>query len=203
MDGTSYCEDGAGGMSELLRKIVQSRAGGKVERCHTHPHHGEYTNAAHQWGVAMLLYYLWPADFPRLVAICLSHDIPEAWVGDIPATTKRYVPGIRQQIGHLEDIISLDLDLPQESSLSDEDMIKFKACDQLELYFWALENNHPAMLEIANQLERFWEETPLPPIAQQLFAEIKDRGRCCCLVPKYTGVVEETLAKMENNSVRK
>lgn len=39
--------------------ILNARAGGAVQRCHTIRHHGEYTNAQHQWGVAMLLWYLY------------------------------------------------------------------------------------------------------------------------------------------------
>jgi hypothetical protein len=50
--------------AEIATAVIQSRSGGRVERCHGLPHHGTYSNASHQWGVAMLMHYLWPDDFP-------------------------------------------------------------------------------------------------------------------------------------------
>jgi hypothetical protein len=97
--------------------IVQSRSGGRVERCHGLPHLGTYSNATHQWGVAMLMHYIWPDDFPRLALVCLTHDVPEAWVGDIPAPTCRYTPGLKESLSAAEGNINKDLLLPAEDEL--------------------------------------------------------------------------------------
>ena len=51
-----------------LERITAIRTGGGVERCHGVRHQGSYSNAAHTWGVLVLLQVLWPNDFPRLAA---------------------------------------------------------------------------------------------------------------------------------------
>lgn len=180
-------------MSETLRRIVQTRAGGAVERCHSIRHIGSYSNAAHQWGVAMLMRAIWPQDFPRLVAHCLTHDVPEAWVGDIPATTKRYA-GIRDQVSDLEDDICIDLDLPRDCTLWSEDEKKIKCCDQLELWFWSMEQyslGNAFANEIMIELERFWRETPMLPEAMLVWSEAKSSG----VLPRISGVIKELTTK--------
>jgi 5'-deoxynucleotidase YfbR-like HD superfamily hydrolase len=177
-------------MNENLRRIVQTRAGGRVERCHGAPHHGSYNNAAHSWGVAMLLYVLWPDDFPRLALHCLSHDVPEAWVGDVPAPTMRYVPGLREQLGHIEGRISESLGLPKEHDLPLEDHAKLKACDRLELYIWCHEQKllgNQFVNEFITELDRFFTEVPLPAEAAALVEEIR-KGE---LLPRQSGVIRE------------
>lgn len=163
-------------MSEILRRIVQTRLGGRTERCHGIPHQGSYSCAQHQWGVAMLMHALFPEDFPRLALHCLSHDVPEAWVGDIPATTKRYAKGLREQIGRLEDSISRDLGLPEEGSLSEDDAEKLRSCDHLELYIWGREQLMIGNLfaqEMVLELDNFFRERPFRfPQAAALYEEI-------------------------------
>lgn len=146
-----------------LRRISQIRAGGRTERCHGIPHQGSYCNAKHQWGVAMLMYVLWPDDFPRLGPICLTHDIPEAWLGDIPATTKRYARGVREVVAPLEDRIQRSLGLPEEGALDADDQEKFRSCDHLELYIWGLEQllqGNMFVQEMVFELENFFSERP-------------------------------------------
>ena len=94
--------------SQVLRNIIQSRCGGRVERCHVIPHLGSYSNASHSWGVAMLMHYLWPKDFPRLAIYCLSHDIPEAWTGDIPAPVAWAVPELKEALGTEDVAVVID-----------------------------------------------------------------------------------------------
>lgn len=159
-----------------LRRIVQTRAGGRTERCHGIPHQGSYSNASHQWGVAMLMYILWPADFPRLGPICLTHDNPEAWLGDIPATTKRYASGVREVLAPLEDRIQRSLGCPEEGALEPDDQEKFRSCDHLELYIWGLEQllqGNMFVREMVYELENFFKERPFRfPEASELYEEL-------------------------------
>jgi len=180
-------------ISEIGRRVIQSRAGGKVERCHSIPHLGGYSNAAHSWGVAMLLFYLWPEDFARLGIVCLSHDVPEFWVGDIPAPTMRYAPGVKDGVGKLEEVLSADLGLPAEQALSPEDFAKLKACDRLEFWLWAREQEligNQYVRESINEVQRFFEEVPLPDRAQELYEYLRSSRSNERLLPKFTGVLK-------------
>lgn len=167
--------------SEAAFRVVQARAGGAVERSHTFPHHGSYSVAAHSWGVAMLMRELWPADFPRLAAACLCHDVAEAWIGDIPAPAKRLVPGLSEKLTALEASIERDLGLPILCELSPEDARKVKACDCLEFYLWSREQinlgnvrAHEGLREVSAYLEETW----VPWEAYALYRELETRSIC-------------------------
>lgn len=161
-----------GASDPILRNVLQSRLGGKVERCHSIPHHGSYSNAAHSWGVSMLLYYLWPADFARLVIHCLTHDVPEGWVGDVPSTMLNADPEIKALFAKVEKSIQDDLGLPFEGDLPPEDYAKLKACDRLELYIWCCEQvacGNLYALEPMKALHEVFAANPLPAPAQAFF----------------------------------
>ena len=163
-------------MTSLI-EVIRVRTGGGVRRCHGIRHHGEYRVDSHSWGVAVLMLLLWPEDFPRLAAVCLVHDVPEAWVGDAPAPTKRYSPEVKRVYSELERLISRELGIPYDGDLSPEDKEKLKTCDLLELYLWAAEqvyggNNHARC--ILREVERFVAEVPLPERAAAIMREIQE-----------------------------
>ncbi len=163
-------------MMTPLQRLVAIRTGGATERCHGIRHHGSYSVAAHTWGVLALLYQLWPGDFGRLAAVVLFHDVPEAWMGDIPAPTKRYSLAVKAACDDMEYAIFKRLELPCDQDLPPEDARKVKACDYLDLYLWAKEqinwgNNHARC--VVRELERFFEESPLPAPADRYLAEIR------------------------------
>lgn len=176
-------------MPEIAKAVIQSRSGGKVERCHGLPHHGTYSNAAHQWGVALLMHYLWPDDFPRLALACLTHDVPEAWVGDIPAPTCRYAPGLKDTLNTVEGNINKSLLLPAEHELAPDDYAKLKCCDRLEFWLWCVEQELYGNLfakEGRKEIERYFFEVPLLPEAQRLWEELRAQD---CL-PIQAGVMK-------------
>jgi len=184
-------------MSEVFERITQARLGGKVERCHGIPHLGSYSNAAHTWGVLLLLYYLFPGDFMRLAAVALAHDVPEGWVGDVPATVMRYSKSVRPELAKLEKLIADDLGLPFEGDLSPEDHAKLKACDRLDLYLWCMDqlaygNLHAA--EPMRELDRYFTESPLPSPALEFWDHI--RGDLQKVIPKQAGVVQQLVEKV-------
>jgi len=176
-------------MNRIVDCVIQSRSGGKVERAHGIPHQGSYNNAAHSWGVAMLMYYIFPEDFPRLVLQCLSHDVPEAWVGDIPAPVGRYVPGLKSRLSEIEGSLNHSIGLPAEDDLDEEDFAKLKACDRLEFYLWCREQGCRGNLyaqESQNEIERYFVEVPLPERAQLFYTELQ----ACSVVPRQAGVIK-------------
>lgn len=177
----------------ILKNIIQTRAGGKVERCHSIPHHGSYCNASHQWNVAMLVLYLFPEAFPRVVVYALTHDVPEFIFGDVPAPTMRYVPGLRDTLGKLEAEYAHSLSLPSEDLLSEEDLRKVKACDALEFWLWCKEQlllGNRYAEEALQEVERFFEEKPLPNAAGAFFRLARNQPDEDWLVPKQAGVVK-------------
>lgn len=158
-------------MNKELARIREIRMGGAVERCHTVRHIGSYSNAAHSWGVAVLLYVLWPEDFHRLAPYCIFHDVPEGWVGDVPAHIKKINP-IKFNFAELESKVLDRLNLPDDSKLGEDDRRKLKACDNLELYFWTQEQlamGNTYVLAVQRTLERFLANSPLPDRALALF----------------------------------
>lgn len=176
-----------------LANVIRVRTGGDVERCHGVRHQGSYSVSSHSWGVAMLMYHLWPEDFPRLGIHCLAHDVPEAWVGDIPAPTKRYDPAIKPALADMERRIFSWLSLPCDEDLSPEDAAKFKACDQLELYLWAMEqleqgNSHAA--SVVTELESFFAEVPLPARATELLRQMRLGVTSGAAVHSTSGVIK-------------
>ncbi len=177
--------------NDIAKFIVQSRAGGRTERCHNIPHHGSYNVAAHSWGVAMLLYYIWPDDFPRLAIYCLAHDVPEAWVGDIPSPTLKYTPGLKSVVENLEVRLLYRIALRSTTELSREDEAKVRACDQLEFWLWAKEQQafgNRYVQEAITEIERHFLEQPLPDLAQKLFIELSENTS---LLPTQQGIIKE------------
>lgn len=174
--------------SKIADSIVQCRSGGRVERCHGLPHLGTYSNATHQWGVAMLMHYIWPDDFPRLALVCLSHDVPEAWVGDIPAPTCRYALGLKDTLNVVEGNINKDMLLPAEHELEGTDYAKLKCCDRLEFWLWCCEQELYGNMfakEGKKEIERYFQEVPLLPEAQEVYEEL----RASDLLPIQAGVI--------------
>jgi len=163
-------------MIDLAKRIIDARCGGHVERCHVIPHQGSYNNAAHSWGVAMLMYALWPEDFERLALICLTHDIPEGWTGDPPSFLFDHLPELRAAVSDVEGTVSNSLRLPSEVGLDPIDRAKLKACDRLELYLWCREQKAFGNTFVEGCLGRLrcmFIEKPLPEPAHTLFRQFE------------------------------
>lgn len=180
---------------ELVYKTIQTRAGGAVERCHGIRHMGSYNNAQHQWGVAQLMWVLWPEDFPRLSPYCLFHDTGEFIAGDVPAPTMRYAPGVGPAVNRIEAAVQRDCGVPVESTLDPEDYAKLKACDRLELYIWCREQiavGNTYVNEVIRELLAFFEETPLPAQA----AAFLEHLRGASILPEQSGVMKRLAEEM-------
>ena len=179
----------------MINEIIRSRCGGKVERCHTIPHNGSYNNAAHSWGVAMLMYYIWPEDFPRLAIYCLSHDIGEGWMGDVPAPALWAMGKAREHFDNMEGDLQEAAGCPREDALLPEDLAKLKACDRLELYIWCREQmamGNMYVKDCEKALRFYFRDNPLPEPAMSLCADLigmKDEA----YTPTQQGVVQELM----------
>jgi 5'-deoxynucleotidase YfbR-like HD superfamily hydrolase len=137
----------------------------------------------------MLMYYLFPKEFPRLALYCLAHDVPEAWVGDIPSPTLRYTPGLATALSDVEARLNNLIGLPSESALSELDLQKLKACDRLEFYLWAREQvamGNRFAQEGLTEIMRHFDESPLPKQAQEFFEYIRKNP----ILPKQQGIMK-------------
>ena len=170
--------------------IIQSRAGGASERCHGIRHLGSYNNAAHSWGVAMLMWHIWPEHFQRLSIYCITHDVPEAWSGDIPAPTMRYLPGLKGSLEHFDSALSRGCGCPPESDLTGDDYAMLKACDRLEFWLWCREQAALGNMfagEGQREIERYFTEVPLPSKAQEVYEALCART----VVPVQAGIMKD------------
>jgi 5'-deoxynucleotidase YfbR-like HD superfamily hydrolase len=138
----------------------------------------------------MLMHYLWPDDFQRLAIYCLSHDIPEAWVGDIPAPVMWASAELKGVLGKLEKKLIASVGCPSEENLSPEDLAKLKACDRLELYIWCKEQwmmGNRFVADCMLALETYFTENPLPQPAKTLYEQIIENH----MMPEQQGVVQK------------
>lgn len=156
---------------DSLAKICQARAGGAVERCHAFRHLGSYSNAAHSWGVAMLILQLFPEHFERLAAVALCHDVGEFIVGDIPAGVLRRNPELRFAVKGAEAAVLEGLDLPTEHNLTEQEELVLRTCDRLDFYLWAREQRsigNTFVNEFVQASAEALEKPPTPPIVREL-----------------------------------
>jgi len=117
-----------------VEQALLTRGGGAVQRCHGTRHTGSYSNAEHSWGVAMLIWHLFPDQFRRMAIFALCHDVPECLVGDMPSTAKE-----SSAVNPTEDAILEEFGLPKLCMLGPKEHAILKVCDRLELYLWAKE----------------------------------------------------------------
>ena len=133
-------------------KLQKIRNGGNVKRYHTLPIIREQSNAAHSWGVAVLLDQLWGLDWgensvalAKMLKASLYHDCAEYLTGDLPAPIKKSSEAVAEVIKELEDNFNKDLDILIR--LEDYDEVKVKFCDCLEGALFCLEE-----LEMGNKM---------------------------------------------------
>lgn len=140
----------------------------------------------------MLMYYLFPEDYPRLSIYCLTHDIGEGWMGDIPAPAKWALGDTAKVIERIENDLIEDAGCPREDSLSATDLEKLKTCDRLELYIWCQEQYHMGnenVWDCGSRLEQYFDEGNLHIDALGLFEEIRnaEHGQ---MMAKQQGIIQ-------------
>lgn len=135
----------------FAEQVLHTRGGGAVQRAHGIRHHGSYSVAEHSWGVAMLIWHLFPQHFKRIAIFALVHDVAECLVGDVPSTAK---DNCTQH--DLEDAINGEFGLPRMEQMGAYEHWMLKLCDRLDLYIWAKEQRAQGNLfsdELINNLE--------------------------------------------------
>lgn len=129
--------DAAKSSSEKSRQYVMRRQGGAVERCHTIPHQGSYSNGLHSYNAAQLCLVFHPSPSLALIKAILDHDVAEFVVGDMPSTMKIMSPAIAVELQNVEDRVEERFGL--HTYLTMEEKRWLKACDLMELYLWTID----------------------------------------------------------------
>jgi 5'-deoxynucleotidase YfbR-like HD superfamily hydrolase len=87
----------------LKERVQFMLEGGAVNRFHARPGLLRQTDAAHSWGVAMLVYLLSPVQpSVELLMAALTHDLAEQYMGDTPAPAK-WALGVQDDYARLEN----------------------------------------------------------------------------------------------------
>lgn len=133
-------------------KLLAIRQGGQIRRYHTERMITHQTNAAHQWGVAMLMLHCFPdLTTHTLMLAALMHDVAEGYVGDMPAYAKWRVPALRDGLikaeSEVEDKLGITI------SLSSQETGVLWYCDYLEAAFFCMEE---ICLGNRNAVAIFW-----------------------------------------------
>jgi 5'-deoxynucleotidase YfbR-like HD superfamily hydrolase len=174
-----------------LQRILNTRAGGAVQRCHAIRHLGTYSNAEHQWGVAMLLWALYDGPTAsRLVWYALAHDVPEGLTGDIPSTAKEHD-------NELDHNINSWFHLPVTDDLTPSDRQILKGCDTLDLYLWAREQLAQGNLyaqEIIDNIDEYAGDI-LDGRAYDFYKEVQQSS----IVPARAGLLAKIKADMKES----
>lgn len=144
-------------------RVIALREASKVERAHTLPHHGSYTDGQHSYDATMLYLALCPEPSFKVVKAILGHDLGERWCGDLPAPAKWSDTEMSKRHALLEERCLVHLGF--DSTLTVEEAGWLKAMDTVELWLWGHEQlalgNRNAECILTN-LASFFARTALP-----------------------------------------
>jgi 5'-deoxynucleotidase YfbR-like HD superfamily hydrolase len=131
--------------SQLVKAL---REAGNVARCHTVPHHGEYSVGLHSYGVVNIILCLKTDPSIALIKAALWHDAQERWLGDLPAPAKWFNKALNDEYVVAETRVGHCLGISKVFSLLNKDEQEWlRAADRLELLLWcdeqiAMGNRH-------------------------------------------------------------
>lgn len=136
-----------------LDLVTRFRECSNVQRCHTLPHHGDYTVGKHSFDAVMLLFALHPNPSVDLIRYVAMHDFGERWVGDLPAPAKwaYYDLGETYQNAERSTMIRFGISLPE---LKGDDRSWADGVDKLELWLWCQEQLALGNKHVTQCLER-------------------------------------------------
>ena len=116
-------------MKERVQFILE---GGAVNRFHARPGLLQQTDAAHSWGVAVLVYLLSPVQpSVELLLAALTHDLAEQYMGDVPAPAK-WALGVQADYARLENDKLRQYGLDFSGLLSTDEARQLKLADTMD-----------------------------------------------------------------------
>ena len=95
------------------------------------------TDGHHQWGVAMLLFHLFPDDVTLpLIWEALHHDTGEMGAAEVSGPAKRRHPALAAAVADAESNERIEMEVA-EAYLPDNEAVMLRFCDDLEAYLFA------------------------------------------------------------------
>ena len=106
---------------------------GCIKRYSTWPMIHSQTVGHHCWRVACIFVEVFGLPRAEVLYYCLHHDSGELFAGDLPYGAKSGVPGLKEKMVEAESIglKNLNIQLPE---ITEEERIKIKICDLLEMW---------------------------------------------------------------------
>lgn len=120
-----------------LVRVLATREGGAVRRCHAIPHNSTYNIAQHSFGAVSLLLLLHPNPSLALIKAVQWHDVAERWLGDMPSPGKGHDAELAEHYERVEAGLLDRLGLAQDLRVDEREWLK--AVDTLELWLWCRE----------------------------------------------------------------
>lgn len=121
----------------ISSRLDLMRRAARVQRLHTIPTPYRQSVGEHTFGVLAVLFEI-TTPSAELLTTALFHDVTEAALGDIPATTKWASEVLETALKGLEEDCKQTHSIPT-SSLSDEERSLLKFADFVELAMFCLE----------------------------------------------------------------
>ena len=148
------------------RQILDIYRSGHVQRYHQNPSLAwlGQTNAAHQWGVAMLLRELFPLASGSLMRETLYHDAGEMGACDASSPAKTAHPEMAKAIARAEETERWQMGIALGGLTPKEEQI-LRLCDRLE-----------ALLFVATRAPWVLETGDWPEARQEVFAMAEELG---------------------------
>lgn len=156
-----------------MKNVLKLYDAGAVKRWHTKITIKEQDNAAHSWGVAMIVAQIAPGDYDLLIN-ALTHDLHESVSGDAPYPFKRDNPEVKRAFDR--QAWDFDSDHCVPLLLKDEQVHILKWADMFELLLWVNRE-----IKLGNQFVRPTQSVAVAALlkmghpneaAEQLFKEV-------------------------------
>jgi 5'-deoxynucleotidase YfbR-like HD superfamily hydrolase len=136
-----------------LKKVIQS---GGVVRFHAHTGIDKQTNAAHQWGVAVVVAKIAPHCRKELLLAALTHDTGEFLSGDCPFNVKAASPVVKAVFDEMESNWRSEMGVNWEHILTSEEKVILKMADYIEGLMFCIQQMKQGNRS-ANRPYRYWE----------------------------------------------
>ena len=136
-----------------IKKVLQS---GDVVRYHNHIGMDKQLLSTHQWGVALIMQYIYPECSKEAILEALTHDVGEYHTGDVPAPVKWRNLNIREVIENMELEFKNKLDLWWAKDIEPMGCDALKVADTLEGMWYCVQQLQNGM-KAARRPFRKWQ----------------------------------------------
>jgi hypothetical protein len=128
-----------------------------VRRWHRNPDLADTNDpiSGHSARVALLLLNYWPLSSVFAITHALTHDLGEAYAGDVPGDIKRQHPELAKELEKVEALGAKMMGI-EDPNCTAREMAQVNFCDKLDAYLWML-HHRPQLADDPDwQASREW-----------------------------------------------